>query len=318
MRIVLFGFGVYAVQLLKRLLSAPEYEVAGVVPRVARANVDIPLDLLPQEAERLGVRVIHSNNVNSPRFIQRLKSLDCDLLVNCGHNQLFKRELLDATRLGCANIHPGLLPYGRGSGAIQGEILNGRRVIGQTIHLMDESFDRGEIVHQRCFQLRGDEYLDEIDQILGQNNVDFYMEGLEKLRRNQRGMKVHGFGTYYPRKAPGDEILDWSQSSDVIFRKVRSRSPFIPSVTFCQSDWAEVKVWKVELSDIEDYAFTPGQVLDRDISRGILVKTGDSAIWVTDVSYIDNDHQMPTFPIGTCFVSNWLVEISRIRKHLGM
>ena len=45
-------------------------------------------------------------------------------------------------------LSSGLLPYGRGSGTVVGEIINERKFIGRTCHLMNNSFDSGIIVNQ--------------------------------------------------------------------------------------------------------------------------------------------------------------------------
>ena len=84
------------------------------------------------------------SNENALRAMIATKQLEINklkphLICNWGHNQLFKDKILNLPQLGCVNLHPGLLPFGRGSGAIQGEILNGRK-IGWTCHFMDKKF----------------------------------------------------------------------------------------------------------------------------------------------------------------------------------
>ena len=72
-----------------------------------------------------------------------------DLICNLGHNQLFKDELLEIPQIGCLNLHPGLLPFGRGSGAVQGEIINKQDQIGWSCHFMNNKFDSGFLVSQK-------------------------------------------------------------------------------------------------------------------------------------------------------------------------
>ena len=57
-----------------------------------------------------------------------------DLIVNLGHGQLFKTDLIRSSKLGILNYHPGLLPYGE-AGAVVGEIINNVGLIGRTCHL---------------------------------------------------------------------------------------------------------------------------------------------------------------------------------------
>jgi UDP-4-amino-4-deoxy-L-arabinose formyltransferase / UDP-glucuronic acid dehydrogenase (UDP-4-keto-hexauronic acid decarboxylating) len=321
LKVVLLGWGTNASDLLERLVAEPGYDVVGVVPRVAQSTVpsDVEfLSLLPTRATELSVPIYATDNVNHPSFVEELKRLESELLINWGHNQLFGKPLLAAAKNGCANIHPGLLPYGRGSGAVFGEVMNGRYTVGQTIHLMDETFDGGEIVLQRSFTLKGSEYLDEINELFQKDIVEFYFEALERIRQAQATRKVEGFGTYYPRMAQGDGIIDWSLVSEDILKRIQLRSPTIPSITFLEKTWREVHLWRVERSDVEHYRSTPGQILFRDPDKGILVKTGDGAVWVTQISEPGGEWHRPNFPIGTTFVNNWIQEIRRLREELGV
>ena len=322
MRLFLFGFGPFAAQLLRKISSNSNYEVIGVnpiKPRVSTSRAPVKLDkeILPKTAKELKVPIFETNNINAPKFVATIENLKLDLLLNWGHHQLFKKPLLESSRLGCLNNHPGLLPYGRGSGAVYGEVLNNRRFVGQTMHLMSEDFDLGKIIHQRVFYIKGDEYQDQIEGYFMDGIVDFYLEGIEKLQNNNLFEEVTDFGTYYPRKPEGDEILHWNTPRDKLIKIIRGRSPYIPSITFLAENWKEVFVWRVSPSDVENYNSIVGQVLYRDSKRGILVKAGDGAIWVEEISEEPNGERfIPSYSIGTCFVSNWIFEISRLRKKM--
>ena len=58
------------------------------------------------------------------------------------------------------NVHPSLLPYGRGSWPMPLCILNDVKESGVTFHKMAESFDTGEIILQKSFALSENEDLD--------------------------------------------------------------------------------------------------------------------------------------------------------------
>tara|TARA_Y100000748_G_scaffold237189_1_gene201222 strand:+ start:2524 stop:3516 length:993 start_codon:yes stop_codon:yes gene_type:complete len=323
MKLFLFGLGPFAAELLRKIDSNSDYEVLGVNPITPRTSTSkaprrLNLDILAQTAKELGIPLFESDNINEPEFVSTIKDLKCDLLLNWGHHQLFKKPILNSSQIGCLNNHPGLLPYGRGSGSVYGEMINNKRIVGQTLHLMSEDFDLGKIVHQRVFSLRGDEYQSEIKEIFDDGIIDFFLEGIEKLRTKSPVYEVSDFGTYYPRKSEGDEIIHWDNSSDELVKKIRGRSPNMPSITFLAKDWKEIFIWRVSPSDIEDYSSIVGQVLYKDNKKGILVKTNDNAIWIEEISEEPKGERcIPKYPIGTVFVSNWIFEISRIRKELN-
>ncbi len=55
-------------------------------------------------------------------------------------------ELLAVPPLGCLNVHPSLLPVGRGPEPVFWTLRRGERRTGATVHLMDAGFDTGPIV----------------------------------------------------------------------------------------------------------------------------------------------------------------------------
>lgn len=57
-------------------------------------------------------------------------------------------EILGLPRLGCVNVHPSLLPVGRGPEPVFWTLRRGERETGATIHLMDEGLDTGPILAQ--------------------------------------------------------------------------------------------------------------------------------------------------------------------------
>ena len=58
------------------------------------------------------------------------------------------RAAREAPRLGILNIHPSLLPAGRGPEPVFWTLRRGERVTGVTVHQMDAGFDTGPIVVQ--------------------------------------------------------------------------------------------------------------------------------------------------------------------------
>ena len=207
--------------------------------------------------------------------------------------------------MGILNYHPGLLPYGRGSGAVVGEIINNVGLIGRTCHLVDEHFDLGEIISQEKFDISENTTLTDAYNILT-NGVDtFIINAVEKLitdQNKENKFNKLGFGRYYPKFVEGDDFIDWNDTSINIYNKVRSRLFERSSIIFTKNDLKKYFVVGIKKAkNLENYISVNGQVIDRT-SEGVLVKTSDSAIWITKI--IDNevgDEFIPKFKIGTCF-----------------
>ena len=105
-------------------------------------------------------------------FHKKLGLLDLDLICCWGlMNCLIK--FLKIPKMGIINLHPGLLPKGRGSGAITGEILNNSKYLGYTSHLVNDKFDLGTIINQIRFKFSGIEYYNEITSRIKKKSMYF-------------------------------------------------------------------------------------------------------------------------------------------------
>ena len=74
--------------------------------------------------------------------------MNADLIVTAAFGQILPKELLDAPRLGCINVHASLLPKYRGGAPIHQAIMDGETETGVTIMYMVEKLDAGDIISQ--------------------------------------------------------------------------------------------------------------------------------------------------------------------------
>lgn len=54
------------------------------------------------------------DNINSPEVLEIIRRENIDLIINARTRSIFRESLLSAPRMGCVNIHHGLLPEQRG------------------------------------------------------------------------------------------------------------------------------------------------------------------------------------------------------------
>ncbi|MFL5814814.1 MAG: formyltransferase family protein [Bdellovibrionia bacterium] len=128
-----------------------------------------------RERERLfeskGLPVIRTQTMNSPEIIEYVKSKRIDLIVNARTRCIYKKPILEAPRLGCINIHHGLLPEYRGTLCDLYALFEGRPA-GFTIHQMNEKIDAGKILKRIEVSGHGEKdfaaYLEKASLIEGQ------------------------------------------------------------------------------------------------------------------------------------------------------
>lgn len=98
----------------------------------------VPLEAVGSRAALMG-----------PAFRKRIATLAPDLIVVACFPWRISRAIRTIPRCGCLNVHPSLLPEGRGPEPVFWAIRRGLRRTGVTIHRMDDGLDTGPILAQR-------------------------------------------------------------------------------------------------------------------------------------------------------------------------
>jgi formyltetrahydrofolate-dependent phosphoribosylglycinamide formyltransferase len=87
-----------------------------------------------------------------------LKSLEIDLIVLAGFLKMIPNDMIVEFRNRIINIHPALLPSFGGKGMygmnVHKAVYNSSaQVSGVTVHFVDETYDTGKIIAQRCIDI---------------------------------------------------------------------------------------------------------------------------------------------------------------------
>lgn len=92
-----------------------------------------------------GKRTFIVKDINSAEFLNSFASEHIDLIVNARTRSFFRKKILNIPRLGCINIHHGLLPDQRG---LMCDFWNraNEKETGFTIHQMTSKLDDGAIL----------------------------------------------------------------------------------------------------------------------------------------------------------------------------
>jgi methionyl-tRNA formyltransferase len=255
-------------------------------------------DALGQAAARAGIPVEQPRSINAPDVVARLAALRPDLLVSVAYNQILRSEARGAAPLGALNLHAGKLPFYRGRNVVNWALINGEAEIGITAHLMDDGIDTGDIVLQRTLPVGWtDTYGDLLERIidavpaLAVEAVDLVAAGAPV--RPQR----HLVGTYFGGRGPGDEWIDWSDSSVRLHNFIRAITRPGPGAR-TSLDGTEIVVWRAYHDrGWPSYIAIPGQVVGRG-QGGAIVKTGDSTLLVQEIE-TNGRCGLPDWPVGT-------------------
>lgn len=105
-------------------------------------------------AARRGIPVHDCRNVNDPATRTWIAAHAPDLVVSAFFPQILRPAVLALPRLGCLNVHPGLLPDDRGAMCYFWALRAGRPAGGVSVHWMDEGIDTGAVLARRTLPVR--------------------------------------------------------------------------------------------------------------------------------------------------------------------
>lgn len=178
----------------------------------------------------------HTNDI--PITYDKITLEDLVALKNDGVEALFcaayyyRMPILEGFKM--INVHPSLLPKGRGSWPMPIAILEGYDKSGVTFHKMEESFDTGDVIMQREFELSKDEnlesFMEKIYALLPQM-VSELLGNFEILYENA---EPQGEGEYLSTPDENDYIINEDTDFETADRILKAFYGF--DVLYCQGE----------------------------------------------------------------------------------
>ena len=107
---------------------------------------------------KIPYKVITNNNfpkkeLFEDEIIQILKSFDVELVVMAGWMKIVSSDFVGKFKNRIINIHPSLLPSFKGSKAINEALLNGSKITGCSVHIVEEEVDSGALIMQAALPI---------------------------------------------------------------------------------------------------------------------------------------------------------------------
>jgi methionyl-tRNA formyltransferase len=236
MRIAFLGNDLWSVAPLRVLAASPDLDVALVVtnpPKPAGRGSELTPTAVSEAARADGLPLLEVAGVREGEGFEALDTSDPDAVVVVAYGEILTPDVLDIPRLGCVNLHFSVLPRWRGAAPVQRAILEGDRITGITVMLMDEGLDTGPIVATTETPIGPDEDAGSLGARLSEMGGDLLVTSLRGLEEGsiEPRSQHHSLATYAPRLLPDERTLDWSQRADAIVRRVRAFAPDPGAVT---------------------------------------------------------------------------------------
>jgi methionyl-tRNA formyltransferase len=212
-----------------------------------------------------------------------LQDLELDALIVVAYGLILPPAVLDATRLGCFNIHASLLPRWRGAAPIQRAILAGDRVAGVAIMRMEERLDTGPVLASRAVDIGPADTAGSLAERLSRVGAELMRQTADELALGTAvEVPQPEAGISYAAKiSKAEALLDWRENAVLLARRIRAFNP--APVAETRWEGTQLRIWDAELctrSESDAAPAAPGSVLAAS-AEGITVACGEGALRIT-------------------------------------
>ena len=190
-----------------------------------------------------------------------------------------------------ANVHPTMLPHGRGATPLNHLILRYPQHAGVTLHKLSERFDEGDIMLQAPLPLDDDETLESLIVKLDFRIPALVDEWLGDLNHFVQQARPQQGGDAWPRISLQDRLIDWRSNCRQLQQQLRAFGRF--GVIAC----AEDECWRVNHLEVHatPLPIEAGAILrEDDKTRSIALSDGYVIIYKDSIL-----ERMPTEAVSS-------------------
>jgi methionyl-tRNA formyltransferase len=280
MRIVFIGTGEIGLPTLDALLNT-EDELVGVVTQpdkpIGREQRIEPTPI-KEAIAKTTIPIVQPARIKDQSSIVEIHAFEPDVIVVMAYGQILPRDVLTIPRVACLNLHASLLPRWRGAAPIQAAIAAADRETGITVMYMDEGLDTGDILLQQKIEIRPGETGRSLHDRLAQAAPEALIDSLRLLVGGNapRIPQDNTHATYAPKLKREDGQINWSESADVIERKIRAFNPW-PGA-FMKLNDQKLKIFSASVAQLNG---RPGEILRS--KKDLVIAAGEGAVSLSEV-----------------------------------
>ena len=220
-RAVFFGTPHFAVPCLDALAEIAE--VAAVVCQPDRPQgrgLELQAPPVKVRATELGIVVHQPTKLRTGEFAAWLREQKADVALVVAYGRILPKDVLDAPRLNCVNVHASLLPRLRGAAPITWAVVRGEPETGITLMQMDEGMDTGAMLEQLKTPIDPEETAGELSERLAAMGALAVRKGLPKFVAGGYTpiAQDHAAHTVAPILKKEDGRIDWTKDARAVPR----------------------------------------------------------------------------------------------------
>ncbi len=273
--VLFMGTPSFAVPSLQILLKDPFFKVKAVVTQpdkpAGRGKKLTPPPVKLIATER-GIKVFQPLNKEELKNI--VDELKPDLIVVVAYGMILPPEVIYKPPHGAVNLHASLLPKYRGPAPIERVILAGEKETGNTVMLINERMDEGDILSQEVIPIEREDNRLTLAEKLAERGARLLIDTIKEwVSGNLKPVPQKGEPTYAPLIRKEERRICWKADAESVRDRIRAFFP--DAFTFFRN--MRIKILNADV--VEGYGF-PGEIID---DREFIVACGEGALKIREL-----------------------------------
>jgi methionyl-tRNA formyltransferase len=287
LRLIFMGTPEFAIPTL-RALADRGHQIAAVYTRPTKpADRGLKLQATPveQEARRRGIPVQTPVTLKTSEAFQQFYSYQAHAAVVVAYGLILPREILDAPKFGCFNLHASLLPRWRGAAPIERAIIEGDSETGVMVMKMDVGLDTGDIALAALAEITDATTAGDLRNTLAKIGADLMVRAVDDLEYGQLKLTKQEIEWSHAAKIDKSNArIDWNMPAHQVLRHIHGFSPS-PGAWCEMSIGGQIFRVKILRCELAPGAGLPGELLDDRLT----VACGQGAIRILELQRAGKD-----------------------------
>lgn len=277
--IIFMGTPEFAAHSLEKLIKngTPVKAVITAPDRKAGRGQKVRFSDVKNKALEHDIEILQPNNLKAPEFIEELEALKADLFVVVAFRML-PEVVWAMPEYGTINLHGSLLPNYRGAAPINWAVINGEEETGVSTFFIEKEIDTGKVIHKAKTPISDDDNAGTVHDRLMEIGAELMVRTVEDIfTGNINGTPQSELMTGTEKEAPkifkDDCKINWKDSSENVFNKIRGLSPYPAAFTVLKhKENGSSKSMKIFSTQKTSISSTPGTLKNE---KSILIGTSD-------------------------------------------